>query len=219
MSRISRHASFTNPLFQLHLSTPHVEGFLQSLFKLFKREKGADMAEPREIITGRFEWTTEVHAHITRWAEQFLDEYHGRTDAAQTHPLDKSQPEKIRILELLPGRGDERIVCHIRTQPLVSAARFGSTEEYEAVSYVWGDPSRTQSITIETNSPPDSTAGGAVGGTSRELAITHSVYRLLCHLRKSHKPRSLWIDQICIDQENAEEKARQIRRSMKLTVL
>ncbi|KAH7324782.1 heterokaryon incompatibility protein-domain-containing protein [Stachybotrys elegans] len=155
-------------------------------------------------------WTEEMHALATEWAEQYLDQ-HYQNEGIPAHPLDRSQAEDIRILELQPGQGDDTIVCRLKPQPLVSPARFRSTEPYEAVSYVWGDPSLIHRIEIQAYSS-SGLSGDDTTEASRPFSVTGSVYKLLRHLRNPEKPRRLWIDQICIRQEDREEKMRQIRR-------
>ena len=46
----------------------------------------------------------------------------------------------IRILKLYPGTGDEPVKCRLVPIPLVSRTRF------EAISYVWGDPTITADV-------------------------------------------------------------------------
>lgn len=66
------------------------------------------------------------------------------------------------------------------------------TYNYEAVSYVWG--TATASMRVECN-----------GAT---LLVTPTVYQMLEHLQS--RQIYLWIDAICIDQQNSQEKAIQI---------
>ncbi|KAH8707140.1 heterokaryon incompatibility, partial [Phaeosphaeriaceae sp. PMI808] len=66
---------------------------------------------------------------------------------------------------------------------------------YEAMSYTWGIPNFTHHITCD--------------GTT-ELSITLNVDIMLRHLRKTSKPRYLWVDAICLNQSDENEKAIQI---------
>jgi len=67
---------------------------------------------------------------------------------------------------------------------------------YDALSYVWGNPEVTLPIYI--------------GEHEHELRVTTNLYAALLHLRNSTLERIIWIDAICIDQKNGEEKAQQI---------
>lgn len=97
--------------------------------------------------------------------------------------------ESIRMLVLHPGRLDD---------PLVGTLEFVNIQSpgvYEALSYVWGDSTRTQKIVCN--------------GT--DLELTTSLYDALRRLRLTDKVRRVWADQICIDQENLDERSQQVQ--------
>ncbi|KAM5343258.1 hypothetical protein ACJ41O_014224 [Fusarium nematophilum] len=94
----------------------------------------------------------------------------------------------INLLHLLPGDWTDPIVCTIHTVPL------NSKPGYETISYVWGDQSVTRPITC--------------GGSAKQ--VTESLYLALSRLRLPDRVRTLWIDQLCIDQSNELEKSRQV---------
>ncbi|KAI1405985.1 heterokaryon incompatibility protein-domain-containing protein [Hypoxylon fuscum] len=98
---------------------------------------------------------------------------------------------EIRILDLLPREPNEneqaRIRCQTRVLPI------SSDLDYETVSYVWGDRSNTSLIEVDGNN----------------VAITNNLEAALRRIRLS-ETRTLWVDQICINQEDDEEKANQI---------
>ncbi|KAM0421042.1 hypothetical protein ACHAPT_011113 [Fusarium lateritium] len=83
---------------------------------------------------------------------------------------------------------DDEIVCDVRAVPLKS------DPSYETLSYVWGDQSVTRQITCD--------------GSPR--VITESLYLALSRLRLRDRTRTVWIDQLCIDQTNEVEKSRQV---------
>ncbi|KAF7868722.1 uncharacterized protein EAF02_009458 [Botrytis sinoallii] len=62
--------------------------------------------------------------------------------------------------------------------------------DYTALSYIWGSPYHE--------------ARGYVNGFS--MGLTPNQHSALVHLRQKTEPRILWIDQICINQRNIEEK-------------
>jgi hypothetical protein len=66
---------------------------------------------------------------------------------------------------------------------------------YEALSYVWGDPTIEATLQIE--------------GTS--LKVTTNLELALRYLRLPDKPRTIWVDAICIDQSNIKERNQQVR--------
>ena len=96
----------------------------------------------------------------------------------------------IRLLTVLPVELSDSLSCTVQHHSLdvVEAT-------YEALSYSWGDPQPICPITLN---------GGIV-------KITRNLESALRHLRYTNKPRTLWIDAICIDQTNNEEKSQQVR--------
>ncbi len=77
-----------------------------------------------------------------------------------------------------------------------------SPPEYTALSYTWGErnPKTDQQLSLSAEQ----------SAYSGQLTITFSLDEALRHLRQPSKPVALWIDQICIDQTNKEEKAAQV---------
>ncbi|XXG93998.1 hypothetical protein Hte_000249 [Hypoxylon texense] len=98
---------------------------------------------------------------------------------------------EIRVLDLLPLEPHEseqaQIRCRTRIVPLSSDA------DYETISYVWGDPSNTSLIEVD----------------GENIAITKNLEAALRRIRLP-ETRTLWVDQICINQEDNKEKANQI---------
>ncbi|KAI1771762.1 HET-domain-containing protein [Hypoxylon cercidicola] len=98
---------------------------------------------------------------------------------------------KFRILTLLPGSGDQPLEC------ILEHGDIGGSPPYETISYAWGDP--REKVNIICN--------------SRTLAITAALGEALRHFRSpSERKRSLWADAICINQNDNEERSRQVRR-------
>jgi hypothetical protein len=67
---------------------------------------------------------------------------------------------------------------------------------YECISYVWGDQTKTSSILID----------------GCQMLVPTSVYNILFERAPIWAPRLLWIDAICINQDDKEEKSIQIRK-------
>lgn len=66
---------------------------------------------------------------------------------------------------------------------------------YKALSYTWGNNGETHDIFVN----------------GRKLTITFSLAVALAHLRPISQPLKIWIDQICINQEDNEEKTEQVQ--------
>ncbi|KAF2437157.1 HET-domain-containing protein [Tothia fuscella] len=105
-------------------------------------------------------------------------------------PLSKN--ESFRVLEIFPGRAGETIYCRL------IETSFGATPkvEYEALSYSWGLSSDRKPIICN----------------DQAMRVTKNLYEALCRLRP-HKgicPKKIWVDAICIDQFNSEERGHQV---------
>ncbi|KAL9051027.1 MAG: hypothetical protein Q9206_004856 [Seirophora lacunosa] len=111
----------------------------------------------------------------------------------------------IRVLQLLPSKsGSDFLTCKLHEYPLENADT--TNHVYEALSYVWGGEEKPKSIMISTDDPNE--------GSQRphsELAITQSLHTALSRLQHPQFPRFLWVDAVCINQMNDQEKEHQIQ--------
>ncbi|KAI0457222.1 HET-domain-containing protein [Xylaria acuta] len=99
----------------------------------------------------------------------------------------------IRVLELSPSHfGEPHIHCKIRYTH-IGAAR----DTFEALSYTWGDPTPCRTIYCD-----ESNAG---------LEVPLNCYIALRHLRDTKATRTLWIDAICINQHDEQERNSQVK--------
>lgn len=128
-------------------------------------------------------------------------------DESNCPPSYKPLPQPrshCRLLCILPGRISDQIVC---TTSVINLAE--AVGNYEALSYCWGSRDRTRPITCDNAS----------------FSVTPNLESALKRLRKPDVARSLWIDQLCIDQDNVQEKEQQLglvpdifRKSSKLLI-
>lgn len=103
--------------------------------------------------------------------------------------VQKLREHEIRILKLLPGDSESQLHCEIVV---------GSLEEkltYDAVSYCWGSNDRCKQIWIH----------------KKQFKVTQSAFDVLQHMRLARATRPVWIDIVCISQEDVEEKSRQVQ--------
>ena len=101
-------------------------------------------------------------------------------------------PQCIRILELHPGSNDAPLVCNIVTQHI-------DGKPYEAISYVWGDPTPIASVRCVDEA------------NEGELGIGKGLFKSLVALRLTGHTRSIWIDALCINQRDIGERQSQVR--------
>lgn len=100
----------------------------------------------------------------------------------------------IRVLLLLPSTDDTASInCQLINYALPTTCN--GYLPYEALSYVWGSDSTPRCIFLD--------------GTT--LSITDNLYAALLHLRDHQLPRMLWVDAVCISQQDEQEKGYQIQ--------
>lgn len=97
---------------------------------------------------------------------------------------------EIRLLFLHPGIGDDDIHYHLEHISLQDRHPV-----YEALSYAWD------------HSTPES----AVYGPQGRVNVTSHLHSALKQLRSSVVVRVLWIDYLCVDQSDLEERSLQVR--------
>lgn len=123
------------------------------------------------------------------------------------------QGPNIRLLRLAPGEREAPIACS-----LVDAS-LDSLPPYEALSYVWGDPTITEPIMC--NGLP----GRITINLARALRRIRAGISLPSAMRNdftsnecltsnsedpSYFPKLLWVDALCIDQDNTHERNIQV---------
>jgi Heterokaryon incompatibility protein (HET) len=111
-----------------------------------------------------------------------------------------SLPEgSIRLLRLMPHHGEDAFIqCQLLDFPLLESAK--GTHPYEALSYVWGSPENPRPILID----------------GYDLTVTANLHVALSHLRDRFVERLLWVDAICINQEDLKERERQVQSMAKV---
>ncbi|KAI1498792.1 heterokaryon incompatibility protein-domain-containing protein [Biscogniauxia marginata] len=96
---------------------------------------------------------------------------------------------EIRLLKLYPRANDEEVRCEIVYHPLEKLL------DYEAISYTWGDIAEKADIVVD----------------DQAFETSAKVSEMLRSLRNTWKPRMLWIDFICINQNDTDEKSHQVQ--------
>ncbi|KAH7383542.1 heterokaryon incompatibility protein-domain-containing protein [Cadophora sp. MPI-SDFR-AT-0126] len=106
-------------------------------------------------------------------------------------------PNEIRLICLQPGNTDS-IVCDLKRASLLESP------SYEALSYTW-----------ELDDPTPDKHLFSITLSGRTFSVAANLYSALTHLRQN-EPRILWIDAICINQDDLLERAQQVRIMSKI---
>lgn len=71
---------------------------------------------------------------------------------------------------------------------------------YEALSYAWGGSDKSLSIFVD----------------GHELPVTANLHAALSHLRNRSLDRAMWVDAVCINQADSEERGHQVQSMAKI---
>ena len=100
----------------------------------------------------------------------------------------------IRLLRLLPDwNEDAPLRSQLFEYPMPQLGE--GPHMYEALSYVWGSPEKPHTLYID----------------EKPMPITANLHEVLLRLRNRMIERIIWIDAVCIDQTNIEERGEQIQ--------
>ncbi|KAM7210859.1 Heterokaryon incompatibility protein (HET) domain containing protein, partial [Rhypophila decipiens] len=95
----------------------------------------------------------------------------------------------IRVAIISPGIWREVVQCELKVLDLGD-----ESEQYEAISYCWGDEQDKATVIINGNTVP----------------VTKSLNDALKRLRTREKKRTGWADAICINQDDLNERQQQV---------
>jgi len=126
----------------------------------------------------------------------------------RTCPLQPPSAQ-IRLLDLYPSHHHHDGAELAKNDPLrcrVSVVDFPAPTPYKALSYVWGSAEKDYSIQIVQQIG----GGGGPHMTLPVILITESLDTALRSIRSQTEMITLWIDQICINQNDNAEKSEQV---------
>jgi heterokaryon incompatibility protein (HET) len=104
----------------------------------------------------------------------------------------------IRLLRLMPNRDETAVIeCQLFNYTLELGK---GTHLYEALSYVWGNLDETVPILIGKHC----------------FKVTKNLHAALLRLRNHSIERIVWIDAVCINQADDQEKSHQIQYMAKI---
>ncbi|KIW79668.1 hypothetical protein Z517_06282 [Fonsecaea pedrosoi CBS 271.37] len=110
---------------------------------------------------------------------------------------------QTRLIKLLPGHEADPLRCELHAAAIINEAGLGVAEVYDAVqytalSYSWGHPTCTAPIDCN----------------GVQVFIPPPLADALRHVRHVDKHRWVWCDALCIDQQNTDEKAAQVKQML-----
>ncbi|TVY44317.1 Heterokaryon incompatibility protein 6,OR allele [Lachnellula subtilissima] len=115
----------------------------------------------------------------------------------------KNNTVDIRLLILFPGEEWSTIQCGIQTVALHrndTIKAYSCSQPYSALSYAWGQPQYKRSIILE----------------GKVATVRETLWMALFYLRCSTESLTIWVDALCIDQGNVQERNSQVARMVQI---
>ena len=142
----------------------------------------------------------------------------------QTAPIPEEIPfDQIQCLQLVNLRDELRSPRHIRLlklYPTIPATLPGTTCDEQACTQLRCEAYQASLDDLTTDSQPlfaaasyvcgDQTPAQSILCGSNTVHIPQNAYDVLSHLRFENRPRLIWIDCVCIKQDDAREKSHQV---------
>ncbi|KAI0126039.1 heterokaryon incompatibility protein-domain-containing protein [Xylariales sp. AK1849] len=131
---------------------------------------------------------------------------------------------QIRLLRLAPGEHDEPLRCALKAVDMrriaASIEGRGSPYKYQALSYAWGSEPPTSDLFINREPAPvvpdqgfrESVRASLLSNSSGLFKIRPNLHQALTQLRSKKEGIWLWVDAICIDQTDEQEKNHQLSK-------
>jgi hypothetical protein len=141
---------------------------------------------PRHLLITLY-LTTQLpqqHSHPSHSASPTMEQ---STNTFIYQPLQTS-PQQFRLASIQPGPFSSPINCTLHY------ANLKDSPPFEALSYVWGDAQDTLPIFLD----------------GHVFNVTTNLESALRHLRWEDTARTFWIDAICINQHDAQERGHQV---------
>ena len=121
---------------------------------------------------------------------------------------------EFRLLRLQPAsQKRDGIVCFLETTSI-----YNPGYDYDALSYTWGSGDATQEIKVQTSGANTSQSSRRVVSAMRNVIspkafyITRNLEEALRRFRDTDETVILWIDALCINQKDKDEKGKQVAR-------
>ncbi|KAM5352739.1 hypothetical protein ACJ41O_005461 [Fusarium nematophilum] len=120
------------------------------------------------------------------------------------YPYEPLETGCFRVLELFSVEEAKAVFSFVmdRSPPLygqLTHVRFDKPPDYDALSYVWGNPKATDRILLRD------------GGEIKMLGVAASLAKALRTIRHDQNPRVMWIDAICINQKDLAERSSEVQ--------
>ncbi|EEU43137.1 uncharacterized protein NECHADRAFT_83581 [Fusarium vanettenii 77-13-4] len=161
---------------------------------------------PRAIYTAWVNIVKECRIKIeyeTKTIHEELDELHLFSNIEHYNTFLSVNDQEIRLLHVEPGEFDDPIKAYFSQASLNDAENRSLS--FDALSYCWGDVTDRTDIFLA----PDKD-DVKLDGALQRFSVGRSAAEALRRLRKKQEILTIWIDAVCINQDDLEERAQQV---------
>ncbi|KAI4948095.1 hypothetical protein J4E91_006088 [Alternaria rosae] len=146
-----------------------------------------------------------ANANTTFSEEVFPDPVY--TTGCATYKYTPLCGNEIRLLRITPDLFDGPLQCSLK---VVSMEKItAKVHEFQALSYAWGNDAPSYNVLL--SDLPKVSDGSSTAPTQHlTYPIRKNLYQALKHIRLTDDYLWLWVDYLCIEQTNQEEKSQQI---------
>jgi hypothetical protein len=166
-------------------------------------EEGVSQPNEESIpIANSKDGTKEVGSEACASPVANLSIIHGPSDASLSsfpavgqfpyQPLDTSKLE-IRVITLYPGSRTTPINCSLTH---ITTNSKSTKPIYKALSYTWGTAEGPKTIALD----------------GMQVQVRENLWQALYHLRSEEHELMIWIDALCINQNDLQERGSQVSR-------
>lgn len=149
-------------------------------------------------------------------------------------PLRDGKGEDIRVLIIEPGKVDDPIKCRLVPSALPNNSETSKAPSYPyaALSYFWGEGNPIHEITISTYRTPTKPLKKISPKkffsyrfvkkkpwcNTGTMHVRSNLFMALKRFRDETEERFMWIDALCIDQEDLKERTAQVKKMHELYI-
>jgi hypothetical protein len=155
----------------------------------------------------------QMNAELESFRQKWREEVSANTKGKQSAPrvsfqYEPLQHDQIRLLRLSDNSNSEPAYILESFDFITEYKRPHTLPSYNALSYTWGPPNPTRTISLNGMSfEVRENLASFLDHNRNGITILDENDR-----RLSHRIKYLWIDQLCIDQSSQEEKSHQVQR-------
>ncbi|WAO96241.1 Hypothetical protein NCS54_01390900 [Fusarium falciforme] len=120
------------------------------------------------------------------------DKAEDRVEAETLYPTLDTRTLTIRLITLLPGAWSEPITCSL------TETKLSAQQPYKALSYAWNNGYATSDVIL-------------ISVNGRAIPVGHNLYTALRRLRRPQTSVQVWVDSLCINQDDVSERTQQVK--------